>query len=236
MYYCLESLRHGKMTNEIIVKGICMNFGTSAILNNISFTIKESEFVSIVGPSGCGKTTLLYLIQGLIKPTRGEVLCSGRTGFVFQDHNLFPWKTVKENILIATEDESAVNQLLGRLDLTEFSNYYPSQVSEGMKQRVGIGRCLAYQSEIILMDEPFCSLDYFTKTKVQEFLIRLWKERRLTILFVTHDIEEAIKLSDKIVVLSKLPATVLKIIAVDRRKKCLLKKEILDLIEKSISP
>lgn len=213
-----------------------MSFGKLRVLSNISFNVKENEFVSIIGPSGCGKTTLLYIIQGLIKQTSGEVISSGKKGFVFQDHNLFPWKTIKENILISSNRKSNIDLILEHMDLSNFSNFYPSQVSEGMKQRAGIGRCLAYGSDIILMDEPFCSLDYFTRIKVQEFLLKLWKERELTILFVTHDIEEAIRLSNKIVVLSKLPAKIMKIIQVDRNESDAIRKEVLDLIQKAPTP
>lgn len=221
------------MTNKIIIKDVCMNFGELRVLSDISFTIKENEFASIIGPSGCGKTTLLYLIQGLIKQTSGEIISVGKKGFVFQDHNLFPWKTIKENILIGPNEQSNIDLILEKIDLERFSDFYPSQVSEGMKQRAGIGRCLAYNSEILLMDEPFCSLDYFTKIKVQEFLLTLWKERKLTILFVTHDIEEAIRLSTKIVVLCKSPTRVIEIIDVDKNKSDAIRKEILDLIQKS---
>ena len=221
------------MTNKLIIKDLCMRFGKLRVLSDISFEVKENEFVSIIGPSGCGKTTLLYLIQGLVKQTSGDVISEGRKGFVFQDHNLFPWKTIKENILIGPNKQSNVDFILKNFGLEEFSNFYPEQVSEGMKQRAGIARCLAYNSDILLMDEPFCSLDYLTKIKVQEFLLKLWKERKLTILFVTHDIEEAIKLSDKIVVLSKSPARVIKIIKADKNKSDEIKKEILDLIQKA---
>ncbi len=231
--YYLKNLRRGKMMDKIIIKDLCMCFGKLRVLSDIFFNIKENEFVSIIGPSGCGKTTLLYIIQGLIKQTSGEIISVGKKGFVFQDHNLFPWKTIKENILIGSNNLSNIDLILKNMGLSKFSNFYPSQVSEGMKQRAGIGRCLAYDSDILLLDEPFCSLDYFSKIKVQEFLLKLWKERKLTILFVTHDIEEAIRLSNKIVVLSKLPAKVMKIIEVDKNKSDAIKKEILDLIQKA---
>lgn len=221
------------MTNEIIIKDLSMSFGKLRVLSDISFNIKENELVSIIGPSGCGKTTLLYIIQGLIKPTSGEIITTGKKGFVFQDHNLFPWKTIKENILIGSNKVSNIDLILENIGLKSFSDFYPSQVSEGMKQRAGIGRCLAYDSNILLMDEPFCSLDYFSKIKVQEFLLKLWKERKLTILFVTHDIEEAIRLSNRIIVLSKLPTKVMKIIEVDKNKSEAIRKEILDLIQKA---
>jgi len=218
------------MKDKIIVKNVSTSFGMLKVLDNISFTVKENEFISIVDPSGCGKTTLLHLIQGFTKPTSGIIKTYGKKGFVFQDHNLFPWKTIKENIEIRNNSKN-INHILKNIGLKPFSDYYPNQVSEGMKQRAGIGRCLVYNSDIILMDEPFGSLDYLTKLKVQEFLLKLWKKNRLTIVFVTHDIDEAIRLSDRMIVLSKLPAKILKIIDVDKKKSEIIKKEVLDLIQ-----
>ncbi len=224
------------MANKIIVKNASMSFGKLKVLDNISFSVKENEFISIIGPSGCGKTTLLHLIQGFTKQTKGFIKTHGKKGFVFQDHNLFPWKTIQENIEIRNNTKQKIDVILENVGLKPFSDYYPSQVSEGMKQRAGIGRCLAYNSDVILMDEPFGSLDYLTKLKVQEFLTKLWKKKGLTIIFVTHDIDEAIRLSDKIIVLSKLPAKILKIIDVDKSKSNIIKKEVLDLIQNDSDP
>lgn len=221
------------MKNKILLRNANVNFGKLKVLKNISFNVKEKEFISIVGPSGCGKTTLLHLIQGFIKQSNGIIKTRGKKGFVFQEHNLFPWKTIKENIEIKNKNKKEVGVILDNVGLKQFQHYYPGVVSEGMKQRAGIARCLAFNSDIVLMDEPFGSLDYLTKLKVQKFLLKLYKKRGLTIVFVTHDIDEAITLSDRIIVLSKLPAHILKIIKVDKSKN--LKNEILNLIHNNNS-
>jgi len=218
------------MKNKIIVKNLCMDYKRLKVLDNISFDIKESEFVSIVGPSGCGKTTLLYLIQGFIKQKKGIIRTYGKKGFVFQDHNLFPWKTIKENIGISQNVD--IYPILEHIGLNNFKDYYPNQVSEGMKQRAGIGRCLAYNSDILLMDEPFGSLDYLIKIQVQKFLLRLWKVKRLTVLFITHDIDEAIRLSNRVIVLSKLPARIVEIVEIDHRNTDKMRERILNIFSK----
>lgn len=228
------------MKNKIIIRNIRKNYGKLKVLDNISFNVNEGEFISIIGPSGCGKTTLLYLIQRFIHQSSGRIEAYGRKGFVFQDHNLFPWKTIEENIKIGPINQgkskkvvdSITNSILKEIGLFSFKGYYPHQISEGMKQRVGIARCLVNNSEIILMDEPFGSLDYLTKLKMQDFLLRLWKKRELTIVFVTHDIDEAITLSSKIIILSKLPARVREIIQVNKlEQNSIIKKRILRLID-----
>ena len=228
------------MKYKIIVENVNKNYGNLCVLKDISLNVNESEFVSIIGPSGCGKTTLLYLIQGFTKKSSGIIKVDGKLGFIFQDHNLFPWKTVKENISVGpinkgkskNEVEQVTNFILNEIMLYKFGNSYPHQISEGMKQRVGIARCLANNPEIILMDEPFASLDYLTKLKMQDLFLRIWKKRRLTVILVTHDIDEAIKLSGKIIILTKLPARIKEIIDVKKFKdKNILKKKILNLID-----
>ena len=214
----------------MIVENLTKNFGKLTVLRDISFSVKKNEFLSIIGPSGCGKTTLLYIIQGFLKQSTGKIKIRDKTGFIFQDHNLFPWKTVKENIQFGIKDSKIVKSLLKEINLQGFEDYYPSQISEGMKQRVGIARALANNPEILLMDEPFASLDYLTRLKMQDFLLKLHRDKNLTIILVTHDIDEAIRLSDRIIVLSKLPAKILKIIDVDGKKGDFIKKEVLDLI------
>lgn len=218
------------MKPKIILKNVNRQFNQLKVLEDISFNIKQNEFVSIIGQSGCGKTTLLYLIQGFIKQNYGVIETYGKKGFVFQDHNLFPWKTIKQNIEISNKKNPHIKSILINIGLEKFQDYYPNQVSEGMKQRAGIGRSLAYNSDILLMDEPFGALDYLTKLKVQEFLIDIVKKKKLTVLFVTHDIDEAIRLSDRIIVLSKLPARVLKILDVKDNDKNNIKNEILQLL------
>jgi NitT/TauT family transport system ATP-binding protein len=226
------------MEAKIVVKNIEKSFGEIKVLDNISFNVLDKEFVSIVGPSGCGKTTLLYLTREFLDDYGGEINILGKNGFVFQDHNLFPWKTVKENIEVGPinkgkskcEAEKITNDLLKEVNLGEFKDHYPPQISEGMKQRVGIARALANNPEILLMDEPFGSLDYLTRLKMQDFLLKLCKEKGLSVLFVTHDIDEAIKLSDKVIVLSKRPARILESIEINESNKVIVKKRIMELI------
>lgn len=193
-------------------------------IKNIKADIKEREFVVFVGPSGCGKTTLLKCIAGILKPTKGEIIIDGKRitkpdksiGMVFQDFSLFPWLTVKENIefglkirgISIKERNKIVEHYLNVTGLKEFSNTYPKSLSGGMKQRVAIARTLANNPKVILMDEPFGSLDSLTRASMQEFLTNLWEKEHKTVIFVTHDVEEALFLSNKIHVLSKRPATI----------------------------
>lgn len=185
-------------------------------IENISFEVDENEFVGIVGPSGCGKTTLLKCISGLLGASSGELSKKGKITMVFQDYNrsLFQWKTVKNNILFGLErnkmnNGELLNNYLEMIDLKDFANHYPYELSGGMQQRVAIARALAYNPEIILMDEPFGSLDAQTRGYLEDTLSEIWKKFKKTIIFVTHDIEEAIYLSDRVIVLSKRPATII---------------------------
>ena len=195
-------------------------------IENISVNIKEKDFVVFVGQSGCGKTTLLKCIAGILGPTKGDVILYGKKivkpdkdiGMVFQDFSLFPWLTVKENIefglrirgLNPKERIKIVEHYLNVTKLMDFAYAYPKSLSGGMKQRLAIARTLANDPELILMDEPFGSLDNITRTSMQEFLTNLWEKENKTIIFVTHDIEEAVFLGDKIYVMSKRPATIIK--------------------------
>ena len=196
-------------------------------IENISFAIHENEFVSLVGPSGCGKTTLLMCIAGLIAPSAGRVAVKGaevdgppkNLVLVFQEYNksLFAWRTVLGNVLFGLQakgrpplDAEAKGRWLIRLvGLDGFERYYPWQLSGGMQQRVAIARALAYEPDVLLMDEPFGSVDAMTRLELEDGLLKLWKELGTTILFVTHDIEEAIYLSDRIYVLGRPPSRVI---------------------------
>ena len=226
------------MKAEIIVKDVGKSFGEQKILDGISFSVDRGQFVSIIGPNACGKSTLLYLIQGFIGCSGGEMMTNSRTGFIFQDHNLFPWKTVRQNIELGPvnrgypvhKTKNMTKRLLKEVNLLGFEDHFPHQLSGSMKQRTGLARCLANNPRILLMDEPFSSLDYLTRLKMHDFIIKLRKRRRLTILFVTHDIDEAIKLSDKIVVLSKRPSKVLDVIDVTPNNGSRIKKHILGLL------
>lgn len=197
--------------------------GTTLALDEISFTVRDREIVCIVGPSGCGKTTLLKLIAGLLKPTAGEVVFSPdrpkghpQTALVFQDHGLFPWMNVVDNIAFGlemsgmgrAERRNRAGSFLHRIGLGSFGASFPHELSVGMQQRVGIARAFVSEAEILLMDEPFGSLDAQTKQVLREELLRIWSTNQKTIVFVTHDIEEAILLSDRILVMTGRPARI----------------------------
>jgi len=202
-------------------------------LRSISFSIGERELVCVVGPSGCGKTTLLKCIAGLMRPTRGEVVLNGETvtappeemAVVFQEYNrsLMPWSTVRNNVLLPlrhkklarAERTRLVEEALGAVGLTRFIDHYPWQLSGGMQQRVAIARALAYQPSILLMDEPFASVDAQTRGDLEDLVLRVRDEFGITILFVTHDIDESVYLSDRIVVLTHAPTVVKEIVGVE---------------------
>jgi len=206
---------------------------TTVAIGNISCQVEAGEFVSFVGPSGCGKTTLLMSIAGLLPPTSGRVLVKGREVagppadlvLLFQEYNksLFAWRSVLGNVRFGLEargDHSAgaakkAGDLIELVGLKGFENHYPWELSGGMQQRVAIARALAYEPEVLLMDEPFGSLDALTRLELEDTLLRLWQELRTTILFITHDIEEAIYLSDRIWVLSWRPSQIIQELRID---------------------
>lgn len=190
-------------------------------IKDLDLVIKEREFIAMVGPSGCGKTTFLKIIAGLIEASEGEVILDGKKvvgpgkdrGLVFQNFTLFPWLTVKENIefglnlqnIDSKKKEETVNHYLNITGLKDFAHFYPKNLSGGMQQRVAIARTLANNPKILLMDEPFGSLDSQTRSQMQEFLTKLWEAEHKTILFITHDVGEAVFLADKVYVLGKRP-------------------------------
>ena len=200
------------------------------VLDTIDFGVDAGQFVSIVGPSGCGKTTLLRIIAGLERSDSGKVLLNDREidygkdriGLVFQEYALFPWRTTLQNIEMGLEimgvqkqgRRSAAMAYVQSFGLSGFEHAYPKALSGGMKQRVAIARTLITDPKVVLMDEPFGSLDSQTRNGLQEFLLDLWQKHRKTILFVTHNVDEAVFLSDHIVILSKRPAKILKTTAV----------------------
>ncbi|MDG0815862.1 ABC transporter ATP-binding protein [Bdellovibrio svalbardensis] len=200
-------------------------------LRDINFSIKEGEFICLLGPSGCGKSTLLNAIAGFSLPTEGDVRVHGNIikepgpdrGMVFQEYALFPWMTVEDNIVfglrIRNEDptkiEKTLTELLQKLKLTEFRSRFPKDLSGGMRQRVAIARVLALDPPIMLMDEPFGALDALTRRSLQDELVKIWSETKKTVVFVTHSMEEAIYLADRIVVMTYRPGTVKKDIAVN---------------------
>jgi ABC-type nitrate/sulfonate/bicarbonate transport system ATPase subunit len=199
------------------------------VLQQIDFKVKAGEFVCIVGPSGCGKTTLLNIIGGFLAPTKGEVLVESepvngpdpRRIFIFQEGGVFPWLNVRDNIAFGLgrrrrqERETSIEHYVEMVGLSGFERSYPRELSGGMRQRVEIARALAANPEIIYMDEPFGALDYITRFKMRADLIKIWQEERKTILFVTHDIEEAVQLADRVLVMTRRPATIRADVAVD---------------------
>ena len=202
-----------------------------SVLEDINLTIDDGEFVCLLGPSGCGKTTLLRLIAGLDNPTSGEVVANGEVvekpsgdrAVIFQQYSLFPWLTVLQNVTFGLEmsggskeeNIQAAERYLQSVGLLEFKDSYPHELSGGMKQRVAIIRSLLNHSPILLMDEPFSALDMQNRHKLQEQLIGVWKRFENTIVFVTHDVDEAVYLADKIVLLDKNPGKIAEVISVD---------------------
>ena len=194
-------------------------------LRDVSFGVAESEFICVVGRSGCGKTTLLNILAGFLSPTKGDVLIGGRAvsgrgldrGVVFQDFaQLFPWRTAQRNVEFGLEmkgvprEERAktAQRFLGLVNLESFAGAYPHELSGGMQQRAAIARALAYNPSVLLMDEPFAALDALTRDEMQRLLVDVWRETRKTIVYVTHNVAEAVYLADRIIVLTPHPGTV----------------------------
>jgi len=215
------------MTDILTFDNISMTYYTKAsqteALHNLSFGIKEGEFISVLGPSGCGKTTLLSLASGTLKPTNGRILLAGKqitktspdVGYMLQRDHLFEWRTIYKNILLGLEIQKKLtdenirhcDRLIEEYGLKEFKNHYPNQLSGGMRQRVALIRTLALNPKILLLDEPFSALDFQTRLHVCDDVYEIIKKEGITALLVTHDISEAISLSDRIAILTQRPAT-----------------------------
>ncbi len=214
---------------KIAVRGLAKHFtdrktgATVEALRAVDIAVHTREFVCLLGPSGCGKSTLLYILGGFIPPTAGEVLIDGRPvgppgpdrGIIFQEYALFPWLTVLENVLYGMRGEASraaretrARALIATMRLTGFEHHYPRDLSGGMKQRVAIARTLAHDPDILLADEPFGALDTQTRSLMQEELLRLWEADRKTIVFVTHSVDEAVYLADRVIVLTARPGSV----------------------------
>jgi ABC-type nitrate/sulfonate/bicarbonate transport system ATPase subunit len=199
----------------LLINDVSVSFGSVEVFRNFSLEISLGEFVAVVGPSGCGKTTLLNLLSGFLKPSLGSVVCSGRVRMVYQHDGLLPWQTAAENIALGLRDLSSeaerkrqLNEMLRLINLEEFAEHYPHQLSGGMRQRVELARALAGNTDILLLDEPFSSLDYLTALRLRQELARMLEELPRTVVLVTHDIEEAAQLADRILVLSERPARI----------------------------
>lgn len=213
-----KQIRPSDPVTKLAAIALSKKFAQLSVLENINFQVEANEFVCIVGASGCGKSTLLNIIAGLIPPSSGQVLVDGKIvfgpgadrGMIFQNYSLFPWLTVADNIgfglelkkMSPSEKKERINYFLEVVGLSKFAHAYPKELSGGMKQRVAIARSLANQPEVLLMDEPFGALDAQTKEQMQQFLFQLWQQTATTILMITHDVEEAIFLSQRIYVMT----------------------------------
>jgi NitT/TauT family transport system ATP-binding protein len=223
-------------TAMIEIDHVSQTFQTSGrqshlAISDISLRIEDGAFVSILGPSGCGKSTLLYIVGGFVNPTEGVAKVKGAAitgpgpdrGPVFQEFALFPWKNVLGNVMYGlrqqgvprAEAEAQSRRLIEMVGLKGFENFYPKELSGGMKQRVAIARTLAYKPAVLLMDEPFGALDAHTRTRLQNDLLNIWERDRKTVLFVTHSVDEAVFLSDKVVVMTRAPGRIKEIVEID---------------------
>ncbi len=241
--------RNVKVKIDNVVKTFDTRKGEMVALNGVNLDIMENEFITVVGPSGCGKSTLLNIIAGLLEPTSGKVYCDGHEvvgtgterGVVFQQYALFPWLTVKKNVefglsikgMSKEEASETAMKYIKMVDLEDFANHYPKELSGGMKQRVAIARAYAVNPSILLMDEPFGALDAQTRTQLQEELLQTWQKEKKTCFFITHDVDEAIILGQKVVIMSARPGRIKEIVDVNipypRNQETKLSKEFMDI-------
>lgn len=224
-YISIENMKKTFLTKEEIVVNA---------LENINLDIEENDFVCIVGPSGCGKSTLLRIIAGLDNSTSGKIIFEGKEhksttkdiGMVFQNYSLLPWKTVADNIVLGLEFRGinkkerleSAEKYLNLIGMSKFSKAYPYELSGGMQQRVAIARALANDPKVLLMDEPFGALDAHTRIILQRELLKIWEKNKKTILFVTHSVDEAIYLADKIIIMSSNPGQIKEVLNVDMKR------------------
>ena len=215
--------------HQIELRNITLEYASAenpvTALQDVSFSVEAAEFLCVVGQSGCGKTTMLNIVAGFLKPTKGAILIGGETvtgkgfdrGVVFQDFaQLFPWRTARRNVefglemkgVAKEEREETALRFLRLVNLEKFARSYPHELSGGMQQRVAIARALAYNPAVLLMDEPFAALDALTREEMQRFLVDVWRETKKTVIYVTHNVAEAVYLADRVIVFSPHPGTV----------------------------
>lgn len=218
-------------TNKVEVINLCKNFGSLEVLKNCNFNIKKGEFVCVVGPSGCGKTTFLNTLACLTPPTSGQILIDGEPAnprkhnlsFVFQEPSAMPWLTVEQNIRFGLEIKNKpkdyinekVDKIISLMGLSNYRKHYPHELSASAEQKVVIGRAFAMDPDLLLMDEPYGQMDIKTRFYLEDEVIRLWKELESTIVFITHNVEEAVYLAERVLILSQKPASVKESVIID---------------------
>ena len=206
---------------DLIVEQVSHRYGSLAALEDVDFSVRAGEIMALIGPSGCGKSTLLHIMGGILKPTSGRMMVRGTPPadsfnpytYIFQDFALLPWRTVEDNVSLAIEHHDLptaartelIADALARTRLTEFRRAYPRQLSGGMRQRVGIARALIVRPSVLLMDEPFSSLDAQTREFLMDDFLALWQRERTTVIYVTHNLLEALRLADRIAIFSRRP-------------------------------
>jgi NitT/TauT family transport system ATP-binding protein len=211
--------------NRLALRGVSHSYGAVQVLKDLNFVVNAGEVVVLVGPSGCGKTTILNLLSGHIEPASGSIQREGIIRTIYQQDGLFPWLTVSENISLglrsvpdASQREKELSELLELIRMIEFADHYPHELSGGMRQRVELARVLAGDSDILLMDEPFSALDYQARLRMRHELVRLLEKRPRTVVFVTHDIEEAAQLADRVFVLTNRPTSICRELPIETKK------------------
>ncbi len=216
---------------ELVVEGVTHRYGDLTVLEGIDLAAREGEILALIGPSGCGKSTLLGILGGILRPAAGRVLVKGEAPpgslnpltYIFQDFALLPWRTVEGNVALALEHHrlsagemsQRISEVLARTGLSEFRKAFPKQLSGGMRQRVGIARALAVKPAILLMDEPLSALDAQTRELLMDDFLALWLRERITAVYVTHNLHEALRLADRVAVLSRRPGRVREVVSID---------------------
>lgn len=221
----------------ISVRNINHHFQNLAVLSDISFEIEKEEILCIMGPSGCGKSTLLRILSGLITASDGKVEgVDGEISFVFQDDRLLPWMNTWQNISVVREKENKekISSLIRDVGLQGFEKYRPSKLSGGMRKRCGIARAFYYEGKLLLMDEPFSGLDFYMRQEMLEMLLRVWDKRRQSVVFITHEVDEALKIADRILFLSNRPSKIIREYQLPSRNQPSLRKDYINKIRDDI--